>query len=230
MAAHLFGVAEVAEAPQQTEAPPETPLDLRLKGIVYTDVAADARAIIATPPVRSSPIPTVTRFPVTRGLRRFGASTSCWNATVSRKPCDSNSTSNKPKRMDRPSRRTDGMTNAAISRWRKCGGFQARFENWTLLLRFPWYDWCSKRTARTSSASRFFQGRNAAFSSGLRFSLVTSSRTSTGSRLTQRRTASKPCAKSLRQLSSTCRSSVVGVACPLASPLPSDAPNGVSRS
>ena len=49
MAAHLFGVAEVAEAPQQTEAPPETPLDLRLKGIVYTDVAADARAIIAPP-------------------------------------------------------------------------------------------------------------------------------------------------------------------------------------
>lgn len=49
MAAQLFGVAELTEVSKRAEAPPETPLDLRLKGIVYTDVAADARAIIADP-------------------------------------------------------------------------------------------------------------------------------------------------------------------------------------
>ena len=45
IAAQLFGTPKVVEAPQEPEAPPETPLDLRLKGIVYSDVAADARAI-----------------------------------------------------------------------------------------------------------------------------------------------------------------------------------------
>jgi general secretion pathway protein C len=47
IASHLFGRVKVAVA--EPEAPPETPLDLRLRGIVYSDVSADARAIIADP-------------------------------------------------------------------------------------------------------------------------------------------------------------------------------------
>ena len=47
--AHLFGTVAAEPKAVQAETPPDTDLELVLKGIVFSDVPADARAIIAAP-------------------------------------------------------------------------------------------------------------------------------------------------------------------------------------